>query len=132
MVGGGPGYQPDFQPGFQPGLQQGIGGPSYGMAGGPAYGMGGHTYGGGGVCGGGEYPNEPAEDPTCYALLACLCCCWCIGCFAVFKAHEVSAANAVGDYQLAHRKRKEAMLWIYATFAIGLIVYIINTINTML
>mmetsp|Transcript_37686 Transcript_37686/g.94604 ORF Transcript_37686/g.94604 Transcript_37686/m.94604 type:complete len:171 (+) Transcript_37686:94-606(+) len=70
---------------------------------------------------------EPADEPLCAALIACLCCCWCLGLFAICKAQEVSKANAMGDYPLAHQKRKEAMTWIYATVAVGLIFYIINT-----
>mmetsp|Transcript_46371 Transcript_46371/g.135065 ORF Transcript_46371/g.135065 Transcript_46371/m.135065 type:complete len:174 (+) Transcript_46371:132-653(+) len=74
-------------------------------------------------------PNDgPVEEPTCAAIIACCCCCWCVGLVAIFKSMEVGRANAVGEFQLARQKRKEAMMWIYATIALGVLVYGINTV----
>merc|ERR1712083_436138 len=87
-------------------------------------------YGGGGYGGpmyamqvGGEH--GPAEDPMVMAVVACFCCCWCIGILAICKSMEVQRANAEGDYILAHQKRKEAMMMIYLTVGIGIVILII-------
>merc|ERR1719401_777641 len=72
--------------------------------------------------------GERAEDPMCMAVIACLCCCWLIGICAILKSVEVQAANARGDFALAHAKRKEAMMWIYITVCVGLSVFIVNVI----
>ncbi|CAK0851950.1 unnamed protein product, partial [Prorocentrum cordatum] len=53
--------------------------------------------------------DERADPPMCLAFLACLCCCPIVGLCALMKAAEVSSANARGDFQLGHIKRREAM-----------------------
>mmetsp|Transcript_66820 Transcript_66820/g.118719 ORF Transcript_66820/g.118719 Transcript_66820/m.118719 type:complete len:174 (+) Transcript_66820:124-645(+) len=65
--------------------------------------------------------SQPAEDPSIAAIVACFCCCWCIGIIAIIKAQEVSQANMNYDYARAHRKRQEAMTWIYLTIAAGIV-----------
>mmetsp|Transcript_42171 Transcript_42171/g.90593 ORF Transcript_42171/g.90593 Transcript_42171/m.90593 type:complete len:167 (+) Transcript_42171:72-572(+) len=79
---------------------------------------------------GGTY-GEPAEEPLCAAVLACFCCCWCVGLLAIFKAQEVGRANAMGDFALAQKKRKEAIIWIAATVFLGVFSIVLSTIWRM-
>lgn len=76
----------------------------------------------------GECIDEPAPDPTCLAAVTCFCCFCPTGICALLKAQEVSRANAEGNFPLAHKKRKEAMMWIYITFAIGFLLQIVSTL----
>mmetsp|Transcript_126102 Transcript_126102/g.223332 ORF Transcript_126102/g.223332 Transcript_126102/m.223332 type:complete len:165 (-) Transcript_126102:155-649(-) len=74
-----------------------------------------------GVYTGSATGGYPAEDPTLLAIVACICCCWCIGIWAIIKAQQVNQANMTGNYEEAHRRRKEAMQWIYVTVGVGLV-----------
>mmetsp|Transcript_28429 Transcript_28429/g.79524 ORF Transcript_28429/g.79524 Transcript_28429/m.79524 type:complete len:160 (-) Transcript_28429:283-762(-) len=86
------------------------------------------AYGAGFGGGHGEEPSGPVDQPICAALLACVCCCPCLGIVAICKATEVGRANSLGDFALARKKRKEAMIWIYATMAVGFVIYALNMI----
>lgn len=107
--------QPVYGPGGEP-MQSQMHRPSYGSGGDQMIVMSVH-----------DCIDEPAPDPTCLAAVTCLCCFCPTGLFAVLKAQEVSRANAEGNFPLAHKKRKEAMIWIYVTFAIGFLIQILQT-----
>ncbi len=82
----------------------------------------------------GAYPVTPAAQPEIpnylvYSILSALCCCPAFGIVAIVYSSQVNTKVSAGDYAGAEAASRNARLWCWVSFGVGVGLNIISLIS---